>query len=409
MLPKHKSQKLVGFLAYKTKVQITDFKVNEIVDIKTQPNGQFILYRLTKEGWNTVDTLIRIAKASRIKLTDIQYGGKKDRHGITSQYITSKKALKLADIFGSSVTLEQVGRYSTPMNPNRIVANQFELIVRSIQPAELTQLQHNFNSIKDFGFTNYFDSQRFSTFDRIEGLPAFALYKGDYESCLKQMLLGVFRREKSHTKDRKANLLKLWGNWSACLNQTDIKTEQKVFELLLRNNASSAKTQYQEPFRQALELLPFEELLMMLSAFQAYLWNQLVSDYIQSKVSNSACFKTRSGILAFPPPKIDLANELSLPGEGEVYSSEFRQLLDQILNHLQLPPNCTQTTPLKKATMNSYLRPITIIPTDFSIVDIQDDDLAPNQTKLKAKLSFNLPKGAYGTMLVKRLTVRSRF
>ncbi|MBW7857355.1 MAG: tRNA pseudouridine(13) synthase TruD, partial [Leptonema sp. (in: Bacteria)] len=86
MLSKHKSQKLVGFLAYKTKVQTADFKVNEIVDVAPQPKGQFILYRLTKEGWNTVDALIRIAKASRINLTDIDFGGKKFLNGITSQY-----------------------------------------------------------------------------------------------------------------------------------------------------------------------------------------------------------------------------------------------------------------------------------------------------------------------------------
>lgn len=402
------SRKLVGFLACKTKMKTEDFVVEEITDLKilnATNSGPYYVYRMQKKSWNTVDVLIRLAKENRISLRDIQYGGKKDRHGITEQYITSRSRLRLPASLEGAVQLMELGRSQEPMAPGRIVGNRFRLLLRSLQPSEISHLLRNFEAIKEYGYINYFDSQRFSTFDREEGLPAFALYAGNYEQALKMLLLGTFRREKSHAKDRKAELLKSWGRWDECLQKADTAVERRVFRFLKECRGASAD------FACALDLLPFEELLMMLSAFQAFLWNHLVSNHIERHANGKAAFfKTRTGILAFPPPgdqSIAIDQELCLPGKGEHFSPEFQADLQSLLARLTLPEGCTQTSHLRSAAMNAYMRRMRILPGDLKLGLPEDDEMEAKRKKIE--LTFTLPAGAYGTMLVKRLTLRARF
>jgi tRNA pseudouridine13 synthase len=403
------SRKLVGFLACKTKMKTEDFIVEEMTDLKIQTGegaGPYHVYRLRKEGWNTVDALIRLAKENRISLRDIQYGGKKDRHGITEQFITSRSRLRLPASLEGAVQLKEIGSSEEPMTPGRIAANRFRIVLRSLQPSELSHLQRNFEAIREYGYINYFDSQRFSTFDREEGLPAFALYAGNYEQALKMLLLGTFRREKSHAKDRKAELLKSWGQWDACLQKADTTVERRVFAFL-------KESQHLAPsdFAGALDLLPYEELLMMLSAFQAFLWNHMVSCYIERHaVSTAAFFKTRTGILAFPAPddrSISLNQELCVPGKGQHFSPEFQAILQSLLTQLGLPVDCTQIAHLRSVSMNACMRRMRILPDDLQMALPEDDEMQKGRKKIE--LQFTLPAGAYGTMLVRRLTLRARF
>ncbi len=403
------SRKLVGFLACKTKMKTEDFVVEEITDLKilnATNSGPYYVYRMQKEGWNTVDALIRLAKENRISLRDIQYGGKKDRHGITEQFITSRSRLRLPASLEGAVQLMELGRSQEPMAPGRIVGNRFKLWLRSLQASEISHLQRNFEAIKEYGYINYFDSQRFSTFDREEGLPAFALFAGNYEQALKMLLLGTFRREKSHAKDRKAELLKSWGRWDACLQKADTAVERRVFAFLKESQRRAPAD-----FAGALDLLPFEELLMMLSAFQAFLWNHLVSNHIERHANGrAALFKTRTGILAFPAPgdqSIALDQELCLPGKDERFSPEFQADLQSLLAQLGLPDNCTQISFLRSAAMNAYMRRMRILPGDLKLGLPEDDEMEAKRKKVE--LTFTLPAGAYGTMLVKRLTLRARF
>ncbi|MEK7733333.1 MAG: tRNA pseudouridine(13) synthase TruD, partial [Planctomycetota bacterium] len=72
----------------KIKVNPEDFVVEEVAGLPMRKNGNYYVYRLTKRGWNTVDVLKRISQTFSIPFSDLSYGGKKDKHAITSQYIT---------------------------------------------------------------------------------------------------------------------------------------------------------------------------------------------------------------------------------------------------------------------------------------------------------------------------------
>lgn len=65
-----------------------DFIVEEKADLPLQPKGQFRIYLLRKSGWNTLDHIHFLSHSLSIPVTKFSYGGKKDRHGLTSQFLT---------------------------------------------------------------------------------------------------------------------------------------------------------------------------------------------------------------------------------------------------------------------------------------------------------------------------------
>ena len=66
-------------------------QANSGLNSKTYP---FAVYSLEKDGWNTVDAIQRVAARFRIPAKNIHYGGKKDRHARTIQWITVKNKVK---------------------------------------------------------------------------------------------------------------------------------------------------------------------------------------------------------------------------------------------------------------------------------------------------------------------------
>lgn len=77
------------------KVKPEDFVVNEQISLPIRQKGDYRIYLLEKQNWNTVDVLIRLAQNFKIPLPQIGYGGKKDRYGLTRQYITTPDSIIL--------------------------------------------------------------------------------------------------------------------------------------------------------------------------------------------------------------------------------------------------------------------------------------------------------------------------
>lgn len=64
-----------------------DFIVEEISDFPLD-NGPYAVYHLTKQSLGTPEAVDEIRKQWRLPLHAVSYGGLKDRHAITRQYLT---------------------------------------------------------------------------------------------------------------------------------------------------------------------------------------------------------------------------------------------------------------------------------------------------------------------------------
>src|SRR6201997_3732766 len=107
----------------KVKQQPHDFQVEEITGV-VPSDGPFALYRLEKRGWSTPDALSALRRRWRIEPRRLSYGGLKDRHARTVQYLTifhgPRRGLRHHD-----VEVTYLGQVSSAYTSQDIRSNRF--------------------------------------------------------------------------------------------------------------------------------------------------------------------------------------------------------------------------------------------------------------------------------------------
>ncbi len=398
--------KLIGFFSGRIKQYPEDFIVNEItrLDISSDTLNPYYVYKLIKQEWNTHDILIKLAKANQIPFREIQFGGRKDRYGITTQYITSKKKISLMDDYKNKVRLEYLGTSKEPMDSQKIIGNEFLITIREVNENDISKILENAQEIQNFGFINYFDSQRFSTFSTYNGLPFFYLIENRYLDFLKFYLTNSLPIESKEAKDRKFFLLKKWNDWQSCLEISKTKIEKKIFESLLKN----------QDIKKILRLLPTEEVKFMFSIFQAYVWNLCIVEYLKSQ-TKLFYFKTRIGYLGFTKQyKEKKIKFFPLVHKESYFNSTYQNFFKTIFNKIfneYLFSNFNDdyiktflNLNIKDQTFAKSFRKIQVQPQNFKILEIKDDDNKKNKKIIR--LQFTLESGCYATMLIKRILAR---
>ncbi|MEW6089186.1 MAG: tRNA pseudouridine(13) synthase TruD [bacterium] len=381
----------------KLKVKPEDFTVEELASLPFKDSGQYSVFRLTKKGWNTVELLRKISRDLKIPYKNFSYGGRKDRHALTSQYITIKNCDKIA-LKEDNYSLEFEGFTARPMGPDMIEGNKFEVAVRKLNGEEIKSAEKEILKVTKYGYPNYFDDQRFGSFDKDQGFIAEKILKKHYNGALKIYLTSIYSGDKKDEKERKQFLFENWKNWEICLNNAKTDFEETAFESLLK----TAKG-----FLPLIKLIPGEEMSMFISAYQSHLWNELAGEIISQKTGQFSIYKGAVSDYIFygsleekdfkyleelylpaPDSRVKMPDELSL----SVYNG--------ILEDNGLKPSVFGKMKISQAFFKSFKRKAIIIPGKFSFT-VLDDEIYKGKQKLVLK--FTLPRGSYGTMLIKRL------
>src|SRR5690606_10515712 len=101
-----------------------DFVVDEIAELPLD-GGPHAAYRLRKSGLGTPEAVNEILKIWNLPRHDVHYGGLKDRHAITTQWLTIFNGPR-DSIVQPGFALEYLGQSSHGVTAADIVANQFE-------------------------------------------------------------------------------------------------------------------------------------------------------------------------------------------------------------------------------------------------------------------------------------------
>ncbi len=133
----------------KLKQQPDDFQVEEITSVRPT-DGPFALYRLEKRGWSTPDALAALRRRWRIEAGRIAYGGLKDRHAWTVQYLTifhgPRRGLRHHD-----VTVQYLGQVSAAYTSQDIQANRFRLTLRDLSSQRRTPMEARLSALRARG------------------------------------------------------------------------------------------------------------------------------------------------------------------------------------------------------------------------------------------------------------------
>lgn len=375
-----------------------DFVVREAVDLRIRKKpGPFRVYMLEKKGWNTADAIAAIARARGLPPSRIRYGGKKDRYGHTFQYITIEHPADHS-VTTPGYQLKAIGYATEPMAPSRILANHFEVTVRELEPDLARRMRAGAEQVKAGGFPNYFDDQRFGSYDPERGFIAEQILRGRWEEALSIALTSAYPGEKREAKERKRLLRVSWGDWTQCRALAKTAFEQRCFDLLRERP---------DQFRQALATARREELEMWASAYQSFLWNEVLRRLVGGAGEGSPAAEVpgAAGPYRFAPAPPALRElRIPLPGRGMRFPDPAPGLiLEEVLRERRLRPAQLEAELLPGLQLKASPREAWVVPQSLHAEGPQADERYAGHEKLT--LRFTLPRGSYATMLIKALTV----
>ena len=378
-----------------------DFQVEELPIVVPGNRGRFVFYRLTKRGMGTLEAVEAICRRWNLAGMRLSYGGLKDRHAVTSQYLTIVDGPE-RELVERSFELIPLGRIDRPYGPALFSGNRFQVVLRDLNTVEVARTLKALGELPRDGLPNYFDDQRFGSVGFSGGFIARAWLAGEHELAFKLAVAEPNPADRPGVKIEKAILQECWGNWP----------EAKA--RLERSHARSLVTylvDHPTDFRGAFARVRRELRSLYFSAYQSFLWNLILGKLIEQttrpeqrvaidfKVANLPIHRGLDpdqaailGACKVPLP----ASRTPLPPEGPEREAALAVVTGEGFAWENL-----RVKHLKDVFFSKGTRPALFFTENLSH-EVSDDDLAPGKKKIS--LSFDLPKGAYATLMVKRVT-----
>ncbi len=380
------------------KVRPEDFVVEEKSDLPLGGGGEYRVYELTKSDWNTLDLIHFLSRFTALPISQFSYGGKKDKHGLTRQFIAIRSSRDFSRE-GKNFTLQSLGFMDRPMGPDLIKGNAFTIAIRDLDHPDI--IESNAAMVIKTGFPNFFDDQRFRSYDPQRGFFAEKIIKRHWNGALQVFLTSVRDEDSKKERWRKQALFDSWRDWPACLALSWGPFEKNIFSYL---NA------HPKNVIAALQLIPEEEVSMLFAAFQSHIWNETLRRLIRLKVDTVKEITGKEGNYRFwraldERTFDDLKNaEIPTAAAKMIFPDDLiRSIHEQILKEKGLRSGLFRTKALRKVYFRSFGRKALVIPGDFHVLSGEEDELHTGKKKLT--VSFFLPRGSYATMLIKRLSL----
>ena len=381
-----------------------DFIVEELSDF-VLGDGPFAVYQLDKRSIGTPEAITAICERWNLPRKRLSYGGLKDKHAITRQYVTIHHGQK-RHLNQGSFDLTYMGQAAQHFTAQDIAGNCFTVVMRDLTSLEAEQAVAAVADVQDSGLPNYFDDQRFGSLGVSGEWIAKFWCQGNYERALWLAMAEPHKEDRANERREKEILREHWGKWVACKAALDRSHRRS----LVTNLADKEAVGKPPEFRMAFGCLNIDLRGLYLSAFQSALWNRLLTMQLQTQFPSERLvpFELESGrsyfIRGLTRAESEPLTKTLLPLPAARQKIEPGPLLDMI-NRVCADEGMEMRELRVKYPRDSFfskgLRAACVQPTDMT-ARIDDDELYPRHKKVL--LTFGLPRGSYATILVKRLT-----
>lgn len=387
----------------KIKQQPADFQVDELSEFATN-GGEYSVYRLTKQSIGTPEVVNAIVDRWRIPRHRIQYGGLKDKHAVTTQTITIQHGPK-KPLSQQAFELEYLGKSKRAFTAGDIAGNRFDIVIRDLRDSQVEPMQTTFDSIRKSGLPNYFDDQRFGSLGHSRDWIAKAWCLGDYERALWLALADTHPDDRSKEKQEKRLLQAHWGKWQEC-KQALSKSHRRSVVTFLADKEHAGKPL---DFKRAFACINVDLRGLYLSAFQSALWNRALARLIEQAYANAElpALDLESGRAVFPPFELpadqpEILTSVPLPCARLRLDDEdpALHLLQEIAGEEDMELRGIRVKFPRDSFFSKASRE-TLIKFENADSSVGIDALQPKRKCMQ--LTFDLPRGAYATMLIKRL------
>jgi tRNA pseudouridine13 synthase len=385
----------------KLKQRPEDFRVEELTAATAGDAGEYAFYRLEKTGWTTPDALAAIRRRWQTDFRRLSYGGLKDRHAVTTQFLTIFRGPR-RNLSHERITLTYLGQRAEPFTSADILANRFAITLRAMSDAAVSHATAALAEVEACGLPNYFDDQRFGSVGESPAFVAKEMVFGRFEEALKLALAAPYEFDRADAKREKQLLRDHWGDWPTLKAKLPKGHARSLVDYLVTHPAD---------FKGAVARLRPELQGLYLSAYQSYLWNRMLARWLATNMG-SGCLAEVELKLGRVPVPVRVPDEkraawevLVLPLPSARVKPEpdaaWLPVAEEVLRAEGLSLGELKIKGMQKPFFSKGNRPACVRPANLSHSP-EPDDL--NAGRRKLTLNFDLPRGTYATMLVKRVT-----
>jgi tRNA pseudouridine13 synthase len=385
----------------KLKEQPEDFRVEECSAIVPERQGPFAFYCLEKRGWTTPDAVGVIRRRWKLDLQRVSYGGLKDRHAHTFQYLTILHGPKRG-LAQQSLSLKYLGQVAKPFTSEDISCNRFHVTMRNLTPDAMTWAKRALEMVRVEGVPNYFDDQRFGSVSEPGQFMARFLVMGRYEDALRLALTAPYEYDLAAQKQEKAVLRTHWGEWATLKTRLPRSHARSLVDYLLNHPTD---------FQGAIERLRPELRGLYLSAFQSYLWNKMLAAWLRQHCLPGQLVPIRMRLGEYPMHRgLDETQrrelgDLQLPLPSARFYPDpddpRTRLMDAVLAKEGLQREQFKLKGFHQMFFSKGDRAALCMPQELK-QESDADERHPR--KLKLVVNCELPRGSYMTLIVKRIT-----
>ena len=399
------------------KASADDFVVDEISSPPTPAiDGRYTIVALRVRNWETNRLVRELARALHISRRRIGFAGTKDKRALTTQLFSFEnvppetiKALQMKD-----VEVLDVSRSGRPLEIGDLVGNRFQIVVRDLAVAvdRVNSIaEETARQIRSFGgFPNFFGIQRFGSVRAITHVVGRHIVRGEFKEAVQTYVANPIEGEGSESYEVRA-ALRDTGDVHAALRSYP---KSYGFEKAILNRLASRPDDYVG----ALQVLPFNLLLMFVHGYQSYLFNRVLSERLRRGLP---IHEPVAGDLALPADRRGLPDRdrtidvtcdnldrvadrcregkawvsaILFGSESEFAGGEVGQIEKEIVATEGLRPEDFIIPDIPRISSKGSRREILAPLHDFSI----------RPTAGELNLSFASSRGSYATCLVREFT-----
>ncbi len=387
-----------------------------------ESKDKYTTFNLIKINKDTFEAVRMISDALGIAPKAIEYAGLKDKRAISVQqasikgnYVEKLKKLKLHDIF-----IRNIFPSKHPVKLGSNWGNHFEITIRNIDKIgiEKEEIEVLLATLKTRGFPNYYGLQRFGTFRPNSHLIGRFILENEFKKAFDEFVITTYSSElpqsfKVREDLRKTgNLEKAYTAFPKSLN----------YERMMINYLIDNKNDYEG----AINHLPKYLIKLLLSSFQSFLFNKLVS--LRYKKENSLNKPIKGDIFNILDEKNGNITQIKYIFNGlydkylqEAYDLNrakivypligyntnlddfpiIKSLVLEIIKNEGISEDIFRNKLLVTYDFKGSFRPIITKPIGLKILEFSEDEVFKNKNKLK--IEFSLQKGSYATLLLREI------
>ena len=332
----------------------------------TNDKEDFLTFTLIKRGVSTPEAVKLLSRNLHISFKRIAYNGNKDKRALTSQKMSifkfNAENLKFST---DRVFIRDLAYSNDPCKIGKLYGNHFTVKVR-----DFNDNNKDIDKIKEEiikGIPNFYGPQRFGS-SSLNIEVSKSILKKDFKTAFFLLVLEE-RAESKLNADKRRELRE-----NINLDNIEGLDREKIKEVLVslpgfmyfEKESIAYLLEHKNDYAGAIRLMPKYSRLIILQAFQYYVFNKTLSELLKDDYD-------------------EIPEDIPTIGYDMLLDEKFETIINGILEREGIERNMFKIASMPEASLKSFKHPSMFFPEDFSIKEEGGD----------AIITFNLKKGSY--------------